>query len=63
MLILVPEADAQCRTILDPNGCVLYNCGKQCYEEYKGTGRCLQKSSGLNPTYYCNCIHSCGHTA
>ena len=57
---MVPEAHAQYSTVLNPNSCVLYNCGKHCFEQYKGTGQCLQKTGGLNPTYDCNCVYTCG---
>ncbi|XP_030964722.1 defensin-like protein 156 [Quercus lobata] len=42
--VMVPEAHAQCSTVLNPNSCVLYDCGKHCFEQYKGIGRCLQKT-------------------
>ena len=58
--VMVPKAHAQYSTVLNPNSCVLYDCGKHCFEQYKGIGRCLQKTGGLNPTYDCNCVYTCG---
>lgn len=64
--VMVPEAHAGpalCRTILNSNGCDLNHCREQCFEQFNGTGECNEKTGGLNPTFYCDCLHACGPPA
>ncbi|CAI9112107.1 OLC1v1012489C1 [Oldenlandia corymbosa var. corymbosa] len=48
----------RCRIILNPKGCNLPDCQKQCYLSYNGNGQCT--SGGSFGTYICSCFYNCG---
>lgn len=50
------KAQKRCTVILDPTGCVLADCQKQCAEKYNGNGLCTGGGSG---PYNCVCVYNC----
>ncbi|KAM3288818.1 defensin-like protein [Capsicum chacoense] len=50
------NAQSRCTEILNPNGCVLYDCKKECFQKRNGNGLC--SSAGLGQ-YVCTCVYNC----
>uniref|UniRef100_A0A2N9E933 Uncharacterized protein n=1 Tax=Fagus sylvatica TaxID=28930 RepID=A0A2N9E933_FAGSY len=45
---MVPKVNAQqkCFVVLNPNGCGLETCGKECFQQHNGNGVCEMSSFG-----------------
>ncbi|CAN4109100.1 unnamed protein product [Withania somnifera] len=50
------KAQKRCTVTLDPNGCVLADCQKQCAEKYNGNGVC---TGGVTGPFNCDCVYNC----
>ncbi|KAG5583597.1 hypothetical protein H5410_054224, partial [Solanum commersonii] len=50
------KAQKRCTAILDPTGCVLVDCQKQCLEKYNGNGLC---TGGITGPMNCVCVFNC----
>ncbi|KAG5582068.1 hypothetical protein H5410_052695 [Solanum commersonii] len=51
------NAQHRCTEILNPTGCVLYDCKKECFEKHNGNGLC--SSGGTIGQYVCTCVYNC----
>ncbi|XP_060174626.1 defensin-like protein 163 [Lycium barbarum] len=51
------NAQKRCSEILNPTGCVLYDCKKECFEKHNGNGLC--SSGGAIGQYVCTCVYNC----
>ncbi|CAN4109101.1 unnamed protein product [Withania somnifera] len=47
----------RCTEVLNPNGCVLSDCKKECFEKHNGNGLC--KSGDALGQYVCTCVYNC----
>ncbi len=56
--VMVPEAQGQnrCFVVLNPNGCDLETCKKECFQQYNGNGVCEMSGFGK---YRCGCAYNC----
>jgi hypothetical protein len=48
IVVMVPKVNAQqkCFVVLNPNGCGLETCGKECFQQHNGNGVCEMSSFG-----------------
>ncbi|KAE9620731.1 hypothetical protein Lal_00019676 [Lupinus albus] len=46
----------RCQIVLNPSGCDLPTCRKECYTKYQGNGECI---SGEPKFYKCICVYNC----
>ena len=51
------NAQHKCTKILNPKGCVLSDCKKECFQKYDGNGLC--SSGGTIGQYVCTCVYNC----
>ncbi|CAN4118438.1 unnamed protein product [Withania somnifera] len=51
------NAQKRCTEVLDPNGCVLDDCKKECFEKHNGNGLC--SSGSAIGQYVCTCVCNC----
>lgn len=58
VLVVVQVKGAErCQVVLDPNGCQLSACRKQCLQTHNGNGVCVDKSG--SGSYLCVCFFNC----
>nr|XP_016454145.1 PREDICTED: putative defensin-like protein 160 [Nicotiana tabacum] len=52
------NAQKRCSVVLNPKGCVLFDCKKECSQKYNGNGLCSSSGATIGQ-YICTCVYNC----